>query len=283
MGSILFRFGLSFLAILSLSLNAWAIGYKDVPQAHWARPDVIKMVDEYQFMSGDPNGNFGGSRPMTRYEFAKTMSKMVEYYNQEIESDRKDLESMVAVMELFQGQVKKLETKLGTAGDSVGDQNKTLDELNEMVISLAEEVNKIDTSKPDSSKEIAELSSRVAVAEANIHKLSEKGLFVDTLVKGAFYDVKHLGAAVARATKSSRTKAHGWRDDKANLEIDTRTEVDANLKSMTEESKSLAQTSSERASSNLYSKDIEEFTKSVQTRTKEAEILEYLSPLEEKK
>lgn len=279
MGSVWFRFGIS-LVILSLGLNAMAAGYKDVPKAHWARPDVIKVVDEYQFMTGDPNGNFGGSRALTRYEFAKVMSRMIEYYNQEIETDRKDLENMVSVLELFQGQVKKLETKLGTAGDSVGDQNKTLEELNEMVVALAEEVNNIDTTKPESvSKEdLVALSNRVAVAEANIHKLSEKGLVVDTLVKGSFYDVKHLGEAVGRLLDRSPKPEP---EAAALTETETQTQVDANLKTTTTTETS---TTTIVAPSNAYTKEIEEFTKTIQTNTGgSSETLEYIAPLEEKK
>ncbi len=189
-------------------------GYKDVPNSHWAKNSVAKLVDEYQFMSGDPNGNFRGTQALSRYEFAKTIANMVEYYNREIEADRKDLENVVGVLELFQGEMKKIDGKFAQANTQVESQNKTIAELNELVLTLAEELNAIETDEEGGIKtQLDDLKVRVADVEANVNELSDKGLVVDTLVKGAGNDVKHLGLAVASA---ARKTSHLFnREDKA--------------------------------------------------------------------
>ena len=80
------------------NLAVSAAPVRDVPGSHWAKGDVDKLVNEYGFMQGDPNGYFGGNKALTRYEFAKTVSRLIEYYNGEIDSDRKDIENMVSIM-----------------------------------------------------------------------------------------------------------------------------------------------------------------------------------------
>ncbi|MDA0772221.1 MAG: S-layer homology domain-containing protein [Cyanobacteria bacterium] len=201
------RFGLVICALsfiwanLALKVEAASKGYYDVPKSHWASGAVKELVDDYQFMSGDPNGNFGGTRALSRYEFAKTISKMTDYYNQEIESDRKDLENIVGVMELFQSELKNLQGKAAQANSEVESQNATIAELNELVITVAEELANIDA-EPGKMDEI---NQRIALAESKIHKLDNKGLLVGTLVKGVFNDVKSIGRGVNHVTSSARS------------------------------------------------------------------------------
>ncbi len=185
----------------SLAVNA-AKGYKDVPNGHWAKNSVVKVVDEYQFMAGDPNGNFGGSRALSRYEFAKTLSNMIEYYNREIETDRKDLENVVGVLELFQTEMKKMETKVAEANQQVESQNKTIAELNELVVTVADELNGVNAGS-STQEQLTAIKDRVALAEENIDKLGDKGLIVDTLIKGVGNDAKHLGHAIANVAKKT--------------------------------------------------------------------------------
>lgn len=197
-----------------------AKGYYDVPKNHWASGAVKEIVDDYQFMSGDPNGNFGGTRALSRYEFAKTISKMIEYYNQEIESDRKDLESIVGVMELFQNELKNLQAKAQEADTQVQEQNQTIAELNDLVVAVADELSNID----GDPRQIEQMTARLQLAEQKIDKLDNKGLFVGTLVKGVYNDVKSIGRGVstvankARRSRISRNKRQEADDQAAALE-----------------------------------------------------------------
>ncbi|MDD9897754.1 MAG: S-layer homology domain-containing protein [Candidatus Melainabacteria bacterium] len=186
-----------------------AKGYYDVPKTHWASGAVKEIVDDYQFMSGDPNGNFGGTRSLSRYEFAKTISNMIEYYNSEIESDRKDLENIVGVMELFQAELQTLQSKAQEADTQVSEQNQTIAELNEIVVAVADELANVD----GDPQQIEEMAARLQLAEQKIDKLDNKGLFVGTLVKGVFNDVKTLGRGVRHVARRSRISRNKRRQE----------------------------------------------------------------------
>lgn len=66
------------LLIAGASLPAGALTLKDVPQNHWAKPAVEDVTVRYGLMSGYSDGRFHGHRPITRYEFAAAMRKLME-------------------------------------------------------------------------------------------------------------------------------------------------------------------------------------------------------------
>ena len=196
------------IALLSTNLAVSAAAVRDVPSSHWAKGDVDKLVNDYGFMQGDPNGYFGGNRPLTRYEFAKTISRLVEYYNGEIDSDRKDIENMVSIMELFQNEIKSLEDKLNTVSQGVQEQNQTISEINELAITIGEEFQK-QSGDGGLQEQNQILVEKIGMLETDIDKLQNKGLFIDTLVKGTFNDIKKLGRATARVVSRSRKNVGG--------------------------------------------------------------------------
>ena len=53
------------------------------------------------------------------------------------------------------------------------------------------------------------MSSKITRLEYDINKLQNKGLIVDTLVKGTFNDIKNLGKATARVVSGSRRNVGG--------------------------------------------------------------------------
>lgn len=192
--------------VLLTNLAVSAAPVRDVPSSHWAKGDVDKLVNEYGFMQGDPNGYFGGNRALTRYEFAKTVSRLVEYYNGEIDSDRKDIENMVSILELFQKELKTLENKLDTVSTTVQEQNEIIGEINEIAVTLGEEFEAQNTGAPN---EQSIMAAKITRLEYDIDKLQNKGLLVDTLVKGTFNDIKNLGKATARVVSGSRKNVGG--------------------------------------------------------------------------
>lgn len=202
----------AFALILVNTISVSAL--RDVPNSHWAKEAVDELYD-YGFMKGDPNGSFRGTQALSRYEFAKTVSRMVEFYNEEIDSDRKDIENLVSIMESFQQEIKSAETKLGELNMQVEEQNAVIGELNELVVMLGEEVG---ASMPadgmgeqmaqSEAEKIALLNAaqsmeaRLIQVEEKVGKLQNKGLIVDTLIKGTFNDIKKIGGATGRAVKS---------------------------------------------------------------------------------
>lgn len=55
---------------------AQATTYTDIPEAHWAIPAVTTVSNAGLFI-GYPDGTFGGDRPMTRYEVAQMMARLM--------------------------------------------------------------------------------------------------------------------------------------------------------------------------------------------------------------
>ncbi len=191
-------------------------GMRDVPKSHWATPAIQKLVEEYHFMQGDPNGNFAGSRAISRYEFARTMANIVDHYNTELEQDRKDLANVVEVMELFQKELKTLEGKISEADKYVQNQNQSLGELNELVVGLSDVVN---TGSGTASSQIGlsvpaanpnDLEKRVAELEEKIATINDRGLIIGTVLRGVAKDMKHITKAAGTVVTGGRA----WRKPK---------------------------------------------------------------------
>lgn len=192
---------------LILGTKSSTSALKDVPSGHWAKDAVDEVVNDYGFMQGDPNGHFGGQRSLSRYEFAKTISRMIEYVNEEIDSDRKDLENIVSVMELFQNELKVIETKMNTIQEEVRSQNKAIADINELALTLGNEYTSIASNEQNANDRTvpsASFDARLTQLEYSVDKLQNKGLFIDTLVKGTVNDVKKLGSATSNAFSAAR-------------------------------------------------------------------------------
>lgn len=183
---------------------------RDVPQSHWARNSVKTLVEDYGFMQGDPNGNFGGSRAISRYEFAKTMANMLEYLKKQMDADHKDLEGLVSVMEMFQSEIKTLEAKVSSANSEVAKQNATVNELNEIVVALGDEYNslKANTGAPLHINTLPAPESfemRLTQVEEKVDSLKNRGLFVDTLLRGTLNDIRNVTLGTGKILKSAGT------------------------------------------------------------------------------
>jgi hypothetical protein len=199
------------LASLPSKVYSAVASLRDVPQGHWARGSVKTLVEDYGFMQGDPNGNFGGSRALSRYEFAKTMTNMLDYLKKQMDADHKDLEGLVSVMEMFQSEIKSLEAKLASANSEVTKQNATVSELNELVVALGDEYNtlKANPGQPsaDTSATVPEsFEQRLTQVEEKVDSLKNRGLFVDTLLRGTLNDVRNVTMGTGKMFKSAKEK-----------------------------------------------------------------------------
>lgn len=65
--------------LLVLSLVAWpAVGIADeVPMGHWAY-DALEILAERKILLGYPDGRLRGERPLSRYEFAMAISRLLD-------------------------------------------------------------------------------------------------------------------------------------------------------------------------------------------------------------
>lgn len=189
--------------VLLLSLQPVLANIKDVPQSHWAYDAVNRVIDQ-GIMFGDSNGNFVGNKTLTRYEFAKTLARMMEYYEKSANSDHKHIQDMVAIMEIFQTELKGLEDRMNKASEAVEAQNKTINEINELAITLGEEYQSINNDQNGQKLNVESFGNKIEQLEKDVSKLRNKGLLVDTLVKGTFYDLRKIGSATSKAFSATR-------------------------------------------------------------------------------
>jgi len=229
-----------FFAVSQSKVYSAVSSLRDVPQSHWARDSVKTLVEDYGFMQGDPNGNFGGSRALSRYEFAKTMSNMLDYLKKQMEADHKDVEGLVSVMEMFQTEIKALETKLASANSEVAKQNATVNELNEIVVALGDEYNTLKAGTSQSSVASAapapeSFEYRLAQVEQKVDSLKNRGLFVDTLLRGTLNDVRNVTLGTGKLFKSTSASIKDKvTTDESEAKVESSQELKPNL-SVTEE------------------------------------------------
>jgi len=57
--------------------------FPDVPRDHWAA-QAVRMLAEQGIIIGYPDGTFGGAKPLTRYEFAESGSRLVDSIDQRV-------------------------------------------------------------------------------------------------------------------------------------------------------------------------------------------------------
>ncbi|MFN3422696.1 MAG: S-layer homology domain-containing protein, partial [Armatimonadota bacterium] len=51
---------------------------RDVPITHWAY-DAVRELCRLGIIEGYPDGTFKGKQPMTRYEFAKAVARLLDH------------------------------------------------------------------------------------------------------------------------------------------------------------------------------------------------------------
>ena len=116
--------------------------YDDVPTNHWAYAAVEDLTSK-GLLQGFPDGKFKGNKPMTRYDFALVVNRMLTRTNQLTENgngiSKKDLQSLEDLVSEF---VNELET--------------ISDELNEV------------------KEDVKQLETKVETVESNVEKIDEK-------------------------------------------------------------------------------------------------------------
>lgn len=243
MKNIFSKFSLATLIFANTICGVQAV--KDVPNGHWARQSVDQVVNEYGFMQGSPGGYFGGNKAMTRYEFAKTLTRVIEHYNKEIESDREDIENVVSIMELFQNELKDLEKQMAEVDSQVDSQNQTVGELNELAITLGTEFNSLTQQlkaeqeiAPETERQLDAMEARLIQLEYGLAKEKDKGLIFGTLIKGTYNDIKKLGGATARVFSRRRKNVQKRLEMEESLD-QTREELEENLSEQAEEAEDM--------------------------------------------
>lgn len=157
-----------------------------------------------------------------------------------MEADHKDVEGLVSVMEMFQTEIKALETKLASANSEVAKQNATVNELNEIVVALGDEYNTLKAGTSQSSVATAapapeSFEYRLAQVEQKVDSLKNRGLFVDTLLRGTLNDVRNVTLGTGKLFKSTSASIKDKvTTDESEAKVESSQEVKPDL-SVTEE------------------------------------------------
>lgn len=129
--------------------------YDDVPTNHWAY-ESVKSLTEKGLLQGFPNGTFKGDKPMTRYNFAVVIDRMLKRYNELSENggiNSKDMKSLEGLVSEFINEL-----------EAISDDVKT----------LKEDVKSLEKEFAKTKGEVSEIKEKNEVLEQKVDKVAER-------------------------------------------------------------------------------------------------------------
>ncbi len=132
------------LLLLIIPLSAMADPFSDVPSGHWAY-DAVNMLEEKGLVEGYPDGLFKGDRPMTRYEMAMVVARVIAKLEQvqasipqmpdlSIYATKEDLEVINKLTKEFKGELDGLGVRVANIEDSLGRISSRVEELERVFV-----------------------------------------------------------------------------------------------------------------------------------------------------
>lgn len=118
--------------------------FSDVPSGHWAY-DAVNMLEEKGLVEGYPDGLFKGDRPMTRYEMAMVVARVIAKLEQvqasipqmpdlSIYATKEDLEVINKLAKEFKGELDGLGVRVANIEDSLGRISSRVEELERVFV-----------------------------------------------------------------------------------------------------------------------------------------------------
>ena len=77
---------LSVVLVIALAVPAAAGPFTDVPENHWAY-EAVKQLTAYGLVVGFPDGEYKGNEPMTRYQMAMVIARMLVSLDAQIKAE----------------------------------------------------------------------------------------------------------------------------------------------------------------------------------------------------
>ena len=135
---------LLFLLFIFIPLSAMADPFSDIPQGHWSY-DAVNMLEEKGLLEGYPDGLFKGDRPMSRYEMAMVVARVIGKLEQieasipqmpdlSIYATKEDLEVINLLAKEFKSELDALGIRVTNIEDSLGKLSERVDELERVFI-----------------------------------------------------------------------------------------------------------------------------------------------------
>jgi hypothetical protein len=110
--------------------KVFADPFSDVPSGHWSY-DAVQMLEEKGLVEGYPDGLFKGDRPMTRYEMAMVVARVIAKLEQvqasipelpdlSIYATKNDIETINKLLTEYKGELNALGVRVGNIEEAVG-------------------------------------------------------------------------------------------------------------------------------------------------------------------
>ncbi len=171
------------MVLLTVVALVYAQSFSDVPVNHWAY-EAVTTLSKLGILSGMPDGTFQGNNPMTRYQVAVAMKKLLDYLTQQIEKSVStgDLQGVIKRLSTVEDLVSTALTRVQRNTEQIAASDQTLQTVLAEISNLKATIVDIAQVKKDMPTMIAasenkmmtmynQLSSKVSALERNISDL----------------------------------------------------------------------------------------------------------------
>ncbi len=171
------------MVLLTVAALVYAQSFSDVPVNHWAY-EAVTTLSKLGILSGMPDGTFQGNNPMTRYQVAVAMKKLLDYLTQQIEKSVStgDLQGVIKRLSTVEDLVSTALTRVQRNTEQIAASDQTLQTVLAEISNLKATIVDIAQVKKDMPTMIAasenkmmtmynQLSSKVSALERNISDL----------------------------------------------------------------------------------------------------------------
>lgn len=171
--------------VLALALAASLIlaqAFSDVPVNHWAY-EAVTQLTKLGIISGMPDGTFQGNNPMTRYQAAVALKKLLDYLTKQIPTAAPaDLQAALRRISALEDLVSTAINRTQRQGEQLTATDQTLQTVLAEISNLKSTIVEISQVRRDLPTMIAasenkmmtmynQLSSKVAAVEKNVSDL----------------------------------------------------------------------------------------------------------------
>ncbi|MGB9821003.1 MAG: S-layer homology domain-containing protein [Pseudothermotoga sp.] len=169
--------------VLTLAALVYAQSFSDVPVNHWAY-EAVTTLSKLGIISGMPDGTFQGNNPMTRYQVAVALKKLMDYLTQQIEKTTSagDLQNVIKRLSTIEDLVSTAMTKVQKNSEQIAASDQTLQTVLAEISNLKATIVDIAQVKRDMPTMIAasenkmmtmynQLSAKVSAVEKSVSDL----------------------------------------------------------------------------------------------------------------
>jgi hypothetical protein len=112
--------GLSVGSVIGMGQGAAATPFVDVPSTHWAYQAIQSLAAD-GFIEGYSDGTFKGDRPLTRYEIAVIISRVIQRVNLNVSQtpSKADLDKLQKLIDAFKDELDSLGVRVTNVEDAL--------------------------------------------------------------------------------------------------------------------------------------------------------------------